>query len=88
MSRSGSSAGLSIGYRIGYRLRLIGLTLFGPAQLGEGNDPKARLERERAAQGGQGPGPRRRRALASAEHVSPRSVWVRPTRHRTKERHG
>ena len=49
MSRSGSSAGLSIGYRIGYRLRLIGLTLFGPAQLGEGNDPKARLERERAA---------------------------------------
>lgn len=49
MSRSGSSAGLSIGYRIGYRLRLIGLTLFGPAQLGEGNDPKVRLERERAA---------------------------------------
>ena len=49
MSRSGSSAGLSIGYRIGYRFRLIGLTLFGPAQLGEGNDPKARLERERAA---------------------------------------
>ena len=49
MSRSGSSAGLSIGYRIGYRIRLIGLTLFGPAQLGEGNDPKARLERERAA---------------------------------------
>jgi hypothetical protein len=49
VSRSGSSSGLSIGYRIGYRLRLIGLTLFGPAQLGEGNDPKARLERERAA---------------------------------------
>jgi len=46
-SRSGK--GLSIGYRIGYRLRLIGLTVFGPAQLGEGNDPKARLERERAA---------------------------------------
>jgi hypothetical protein len=47
--RSGPSRGLSIGYRIGYRLRLIGLTVFGPAQLGEGNDPKARLERERAA---------------------------------------
>lgn len=49
MARSRSSRGLSIGYRIGYRLRLIGLTIFGPAQLGEGNDPKARLERERAA---------------------------------------
>lgn len=49
MARSGSNRGLSIGYRIGYRLRLIGLTVFGPAQLGEGNDPKARLERERAA---------------------------------------
>jgi len=41
--------GLPIGYRIGYRLRLAAVTLFGPAQLGEGNDPKARLERERAA---------------------------------------
>jgi hypothetical protein len=49
VSRSRSSKGLSVGYRIGYRLRLIGLTVFGPAQLGEGNDPKARLERERAA---------------------------------------
>lgn len=47
MSRS--SKGLSIGYRIGYRLRMIGLTLFGPAQLGEGNDPKLRLAREREA---------------------------------------
>lgn len=47
MARSESS-GLSIGYRIGYRIRLFALTIFGPAQLGEGNDPKARLERERA----------------------------------------
>ena len=49
MSISRSRDGLSIGYRIGYRLRLIGLTIFGPAQLGEGNDPSARLARERAA---------------------------------------
>ena len=48
MARSESS-GLSIGYRIGYRIRLFALTIFGPAQLGEGNDPKMRLERERAA---------------------------------------
>ena len=49
MSRASSREGLSIGYRIGYRIRQLGLTIFGPAQLGEGNDPKARLERERAA---------------------------------------
>jgi len=49
VSISRSRDGLSIGYRIGYRLRLIGLTIFGPAQLGEGNDPSARLARERAA---------------------------------------
>lgn len=48
MARSESS-GLSIGYRVGYRIRLFALTVFGPAQLGEANDPKARLERERAA---------------------------------------
>ncbi|WP_256794669.1 hypothetical protein [Terrabacter sp. Ter38] len=49
MSRSTPRDGLSIGYRIGYRLRLVALTVFGPAQLGEGNDPTARLARERAA---------------------------------------
>ncbi|MBC9823798.1 hypothetical protein [Terrabacter sp. MAHUQ-38] len=49
MSSQRSSEGLSIGYRIGYRLRMLGLTLFGPAQLGESNDPKARLVREREA---------------------------------------
>ncbi|MHA3834580.1 hypothetical protein ACXR8F_02545 [Terrabacter sp. AAH1] len=48
MARS-KSKGLSVGYRIGYRLRMIGLTIFGPAQLGEGNDPKTRLAREREA---------------------------------------
>ena len=49
MSRSSPRDGLSVGYRIGYRLRLVALTVFGPAQLGEGNDPTARLARERAA---------------------------------------
>lgn len=49
MSSQRSSEGLSIGYRIGYRLRMVGLTIFGPAQLGESNDPKARLVRERRA---------------------------------------
>jgi hypothetical protein len=48
VARSGSK-GLSVGYRIGYRLRMIGLTLFGPAQLGEANDPKSRLVAEREA---------------------------------------
>ena len=46
---SSRSKGLSVGFRIGYRLRMIGLTLFGPAQLGEGNDPKARLVADREA---------------------------------------
>jgi hypothetical protein len=49
VSSSWDRQGLTVGYRIGYRLRMIGLTIFGPAQLGEGNDPKTRLERERAA---------------------------------------
>ena len=48
MARGFGSSGLTLGYRISYRLRMIGLTIFGPAQLGEGNDPKLRLERERA----------------------------------------
>ncbi len=41
--------GLSIGYRVGFRLRLIALTVFGPADLGADDDPRARLERERAS---------------------------------------
>ena len=49
MSRSTSNEGLSIAYRIGYQLRMLGLSLFGPAQLGEQDDPKARLARERQA---------------------------------------
>ncbi|MEO6999767.1 MAG: hypothetical protein ABI112_16965 [Terracoccus sp.] len=48
MARGFGRSGLSLGYRIGYRMKLIGLTIFGPAQLGENNDPKLRLQRERA----------------------------------------
>lgn len=49
MNRKGQSEGLSIGYRISYRLRAIALSIFGPAQLGENDDPLMRLRRERAA---------------------------------------
>ena len=48
MSRS-ANEGLSVPYRIGYQLRMLGLSLFGPAQLGEQNDPKTRLFKEREA---------------------------------------
>lgn len=48
MSRA-SNEGLSMSYRIGYQLRMLGLSVFGPAQLGEQNDPKTRLFREREA---------------------------------------
>ncbi len=41
------SEGLSLGYRIFYRIRYLGLHLFGPAQLGDAEDPHARLRRER-----------------------------------------
>jgi hypothetical protein len=47
MTRSSRAEGLSLGYRLGYRLRLAALTLLGPAELEEHNDPKARLRRER-----------------------------------------
>lgn len=49
MAGKGVNEGLSVAYRIGYRLRRIALSVFGPAQLGEGNDPLARLEAERDA---------------------------------------
>jgi hypothetical protein len=49
MSRKGESEGLSIGYRISYRIRAIGLSIYGPAQLGDADDPLVRLRRERAA---------------------------------------
>ncbi len=40
--------GLSLAYRVGWKIRRSLLGVFGPAQLGE-DDPKARLDRERAA---------------------------------------
>lgn len=49
MSRRSEREGLSVGYRVGYRIRYAVMSVFGPAQLGEGNDPLRRLERERAA---------------------------------------
>ena len=49
MSRHAGSEGLSLGYRLVYRVRHAGLSLFGPAQLGEEEDPRRRLEREREA---------------------------------------
>ena len=42
-----NSEGLSVGYRILYRIRYIGLHVFGPAQLGDTDDPHARMRRER-----------------------------------------
>lgn len=41
--------GLSLGYRIMYRIKYLGWHLYGPAQLGEDDDPHRRLERQRAA---------------------------------------
>jgi hypothetical protein len=49
MNRSPDNEGLSLAYRILYRIRYIGLHMFGPAQLGEADDPHAQLRRERAA---------------------------------------
>lgn len=39
--------GLSIGYRVMWRIRRMVMQMYGPAQLGEGSDPLARLQRER-----------------------------------------
>ncbi|WP_270886718.1 hypothetical protein [Pedococcus sp. 5OH_020] len=49
MSRKSDREGLSLGYRLGYRIRAIGMSIFGPAQLGEEDDPMRRLRREREA---------------------------------------
>ncbi|MDV3220850.1 hypothetical protein [Intrasporangium sp.] len=49
MAGKGDNEGLSVAYRIGYQLRRLGLTFFGPAQLGETSDPTAQLAAERAA---------------------------------------
>lgn len=49
MNARADHEGLSPGYRLLYRIKHMGLSFFGPAQLGEGNDPRRRLEQERAA---------------------------------------
>jgi hypothetical protein len=49
VGRRSDREGLSLGYRILYRVRYVGMHLYGPAQLGEYDDPHRRLERERAA---------------------------------------
>jgi len=41
--------GLSLGYRMLYRVKIMGLSVFGPAQLDDRDDPRSRLKRERAA---------------------------------------
>lgn len=49
MSRKVDREGLSLGYRIGYRIKVLGMHMYGPAQLGDSEDPHRRLERQRAA---------------------------------------
>ena len=49
MGRKAEREGLSLGYRLGYRVKWLGMHLYGPAQLGEVEDPHRRLERQRAA---------------------------------------
>ncbi len=41
--------GLSWRYRALWRIRYAGLHVFGPAQLGEADDPHERMKRERRA---------------------------------------
>lgn len=41
--------GLTLGYRVGYRIQMAMWEVFGPAQLGEGDDPQMRLRRRRQA---------------------------------------
>jgi hypothetical protein len=49
MSKKADREGLSLGYRVMYRIKSLGWHMYGPAQLGELDDPHRRLERERAA---------------------------------------
>lgn len=41
--------GLSLGYRLGYTIQMAMYEIFGPAQLGAGDDPQMRLRRRRLA---------------------------------------
>jgi hypothetical protein len=49
MGKKADREGLSLGYRIMYRVKYFGWHMFGPAQLGEQNDPHMLLKREREA---------------------------------------
>lgn len=49
MSRSRDNEGLSLFYRIRWRLTWLLLHVAGPAQLPDSQDPRRRMERERAA---------------------------------------
>ena len=49
MGRKAEREGLSLGYRLGYRIKWLGMHMYGPAQLGDVEDPHRRLERQRAA---------------------------------------
>lgn len=49
MSRKSDREGLSLGDRIAYRIKWLGMHMYGPAQLGDRDDPHRRLERQRAA---------------------------------------
>jgi hypothetical protein len=47
MDRTSRNEGLSHWYRFSWRVRYIGVNVFGPARLGDDNDPAAMLRRER-----------------------------------------
>ena len=47
MDRTSRNEGLSLWYRFRWRVRYILVNVFGPARLGDDNDPAAALRRER-----------------------------------------
>ncbi|MFC7491003.1 MULTISPECIES: hypothetical protein [unclassified Knoellia] len=47
--RKPQNEGLSLGYRLGYRIQMLMWEVFGPAQLGAGDDPQMRLRNRREA---------------------------------------
>jgi hypothetical protein len=49
MSRKEDREGLSIWYRLWYRVKYTAWYVMGPAQLGEADDPHARMRRRREA---------------------------------------
>jgi len=49
MGTKADREGLSLWYRLGYQLRYSMLHLFGPAQLGDAEDPHVQMQRQRAA---------------------------------------